>query len=216
MSNSSSNGKHVFSYFGVHGRAFVSRVAFHKAKMDVVDEKVNFKELVKRRTAPDGLDKVPLGQLPTLVLPNGKLYCQSMAIARYAGKKAGLYPSDPEQALAVDEILETIQELNDKLPQHADKDTRKQLREAFLKGDFQRYFKFFEKRIKESNGPFILGNEISIADLALYGVTDTYNSGMTEFFPAGCLNQNKILMDLIERVKNHPIVVASGQVKSKM
>ena len=35
--------------------------------------------------------KAPLGQVPTLEV-DGKIFCQSGAIARYCGKLAGLYP----------------------------------------------------------------------------------------------------------------------------
>ena len=43
--------------------------------------------------------KAPLGQLPSLEV-DGKIFCQSGAIARYCGKLAGLYPRHEDFAAA--------------------------------------------------------------------------------------------------------------------
>ena len=43
--------------------------------------------------------KAPLGQLPSLEA-EGKIFCQSGAIARYCGKLAGLYPRHQDLAAA--------------------------------------------------------------------------------------------------------------------
>ena len=43
--------------------------------------------------------KAPLGQLPSLEA-EGKIFCQSGAIARYCGKLAGLYPRHEDLAAA--------------------------------------------------------------------------------------------------------------------
>ena len=89
-------------------------------------------------------EKFPLGQMPVLTLPNGTVVTQSGAHARYAAKLAGrkqtqfflfspsffsntsytfflfhflllgLYPTDPEEALLVDEIAEVVSELTGK------------------------------------------------------------------------------------------------------
>jgi glutathione S-transferase len=62
-----------------------------------------------------------MGYMPTLRLDNGKVFSQSRAIARYAcklgGEAAPLYPSDPEEAMAVDEVLDMADELLGKCPQ---------------------------------------------------------------------------------------------------
>ena len=61
--------------------------------------------------------ETPYGQLPTLTLPNGKTYAQQRALLRYLGKITNgptgkkLYPSDPEQALAVDGCLDFLEDL---------------------------------------------------------------------------------------------------------
>jgi len=47
------------------------------------------------------------------------IFSQNVQIAalRYAGKKSGLYPADALQALAVDEILDIVQDILTKSPQ---------------------------------------------------------------------------------------------------
>ena len=48
--------------------------------------------------------------LPVLGV-DGKEFTQSLAQLRYAGKKAGLYPTADVDALAVDEILDITQDI---------------------------------------------------------------------------------------------------------
>ena len=61
-------------------------------------------------------DELPFGQVPTLRVGD-ELYCQSAAILRYAGRCAGLFPSDPESQLRCEMVLECIAEIGrDLLP----------------------------------------------------------------------------------------------------
>ena len=55
-----------------------------------------------------------VGLFPVLHV-DGVLVTQSDAITRYAGKLAGLYPTDPYQALLCDEVLSAVEDANIKL-----------------------------------------------------------------------------------------------------
>jgi glutathione S-transferase len=47
---------------------------------------------------------------------------QSSALIRWAGKKSGLYPADPDQAVFCDEIMDSLAELKSKVPRPTDKE----------------------------------------------------------------------------------------------
>jgi len=50
---------------------------------------VDFKQLAAARGPAGFNERVPLGQLPTLTLPDGSVHVQSASVARWAGKKGG-------------------------------------------------------------------------------------------------------------------------------
>ena len=55
--------------------------------------------------------KAPLGQFPTLEV-DGKVVCQTGAIARYCGKLGGFYPKDDDFAAAkIDELIDTATDI---------------------------------------------------------------------------------------------------------
>ena len=53
-----------------------------------------------------------------------------MAQLRYAGRLADLYPQDIEQALAVDVVLDTVQDIVQKTPNDHDQKKKKMMRQA--------------------------------------------------------------------------------------
>jgi glutathione S-transferase len=83
------------------------------------------REMFMELKGKDGYSEaVPLSQLPVLQLPSGETVCQSLAILKYAGKLSKLYPEDPSEALIVDEAIESIMELYNNAPNHAEEDAR--------------------------------------------------------------------------------------------
>ena len=61
--------------------------------------------------------------LPVLGV-DGKEFTQSLAQLRYAGKKAGLYPTADVDALAVDEILDITQDILTRSPSDSDENVK--------------------------------------------------------------------------------------------
>lgn len=108
------------------GRAFVARACFRIAGVPFEDETITFDEFKARRGEQGYSDTIPSGSLPVLTLPSGKVICQSGAILRYAAKLAKLYPTDnDEEALLIDEIVETCADIASSAPQHADPEVKK-------------------------------------------------------------------------------------------
>merc|ERR1712241_699523 len=88
-------------------RAEVSRLALHLGNVPFENVKVTFAE----RDALKEAGKAPLGAFPTMVV-DGKIVCQTGAIARYCGKLGGFYPKDDDFAAAkIDEIIDTTTDI---------------------------------------------------------------------------------------------------------
>lgn len=106
----------------------------------------------------------PFGALPILTVDDDKVYSQSDAILRYAGKLTGLYPECPMAAMKVDEILGGTHDLIlAVMSDRSEEGTKKALEEGI-----PRYAGALDKLYAaNTTGPYILGDQITIADLKL-------------------------------------------------
>lgn len=96
-------------YFDGAGRAEAVRILLHAAGLKFTDTRI------KGADWPELKKTTPLGFLPILKV-DGKSYCQSVALARYAAKKAGWYPKDDLEALVVDEVFDNLNDLMAQVP----------------------------------------------------------------------------------------------------
>lgn len=89
---------------------------------------------------------------------------QSMAMLRYAGKLAGLYPMDADLALTVDEVVDVVN--NDVMPAL---EVQQDSSDRFVREIVPRYVDVLDRRVGETSegGPFVLGDHVSIADLMI-------------------------------------------------
>ena len=116
-----------------------------------------------------------------LTLPDGTRFAQSESIARYAGKLCGMYPSDPLQALIVDEASAVANEALSKAPQHSDADEMKRLREEYGKGFLAKAMALLEARVASAGGgPFLLGATMTYSDLIVHGLVDMIVAGQID------------------------------------
>lgn len=150
----------------------------------------------------------PYGSLPTMMI-DGQEAAQSNALLRYCGKLAGLYPSDPLQALKVDEIIDAIGDLTAAVYRYKgeDKEKLKMEREKFCKEDAPRYFGGIEKRLEKfGSGPWAVGEEITIADLAISHAVTNIKCGILDHVPKDLLDCYPRGFKIYNMVKEHPKV----------
>jgi len=170
-------------YFAFRGRALACRVALFNAlgKDGWVDNRVSlprFKKAPKPEQNPDRVNsEYVTNNLPQLDLPCGTKVTQSHAIARYAAKLSpaselpthhvpDLYPSDPRKALVVDEAIAIVDQILLLTPKDDDSATRAKKREQYYQSGFLRVaMEVLEGRLKQSGGPYLLGKQLSLADL---------------------------------------------------
>ncbi|TMW63432.1 hypothetical protein Poli38472_002373 [Pythium oligandrum] len=154
-----------FSYFSFSGRGEITRLALVYGGIPFEDDRVDFVTFGELKQT------CPLGQLPLLEVDD-KTFPQSMAIARYAGRLAGIYPTDPLAALKVDVVLETMMELLVEVVQfvhhNMEAAEKEKKRSELTKARLPQIYSSIEKHVE---GEYLLGNVISLGDLHLFDIT---------------------------------------------
>mmetsp|Transcript_27151 Transcript_27151/g.40103 ORF Transcript_27151/g.40103 Transcript_27151/m.40103 type:complete len:207 (-) Transcript_27151:147-767(-) len=160
----STNRKHELLYFDGPGRAETIRICLHAGGVDFTDTRFQGKDW------PSIKPTTPLGSVPVLKV-DGVSHCQSVSLARYAGKLGGFYPLENHlEALIVDEAMDSMNELMAAAPQNSDETELLKLRKEFQEGAMTKYATFLEGLIQSNGGTGFVSTP-SIADLTLWGGT---------------------------------------------
>mmetsp|Transcript_6087 Transcript_6087/g.9519 ORF Transcript_6087/g.9519 Transcript_6087/m.9519 type:complete len:204 (+) Transcript_6087:69-680(+) len=181
------------TYFDVKARAEPIRLALAVGKIEFEDERLAREAFIKRK--PD----LPFGSLPTMNIGE-KQFAQSNALLRYAGKLAGLYPSDALEALKVDQILDAAEDTLGALrPSFSAKDEEKKLsmRKEFMENAFPRYVSGIESLVE---GKWAVGDKMTIADLVLYQLKDTFTSGFLDGIPKNAFDEYSKISSVADAV----------------
>ena len=131
------------------------------------------------------------GALPEMTLPDGTVITDSVAMLRLVGEadeEGKLYPSDVAKRLKIDQILGLVGDLStawvpslylgmgrpQKFGHPSDWTSEEQegvvksVRTAFVKEELPIFMGYFEEVLKKSNGGFLTGEDLTIADLSAY------------------------------------------------
>jgi glutathione S-transferase len=174
------------NYFDMHGgRAEPVRLALHIGGVAFEDHRFTFPEFAEFRKS------TPFGQVPTLHV-DGTQFTQSDALLRYAGKLAGLYPTDPLQALHCDEVTYVVEEAGAKLGPtfRMSGEEQKAARLALVHGSMPVYLGWLQQRLRAQGGEFFADSRLTVADLKVFIDVRALNSGRFDHVPT----------DLVERV----------------
>ena len=174
------------SYFDFHGgRAEPARLALSVGGIAFEDHRFAFPEFAELRKS------TPFGQVPTLHV-DGFQVTQSDAITRYAGKLAGIYPTDAFQALLCDEVLSVIEDASIKLVPtfRMTGDAQKEARLALVNDSMPVYLAWLQSSLLAQGGEFFADHRLTIADLKVFVDVNGLNSGRLDHVPT----------DLVEKV----------------
>jgi len=174
-------------YLEFPGRAQAIRDTLQIGRIDFVDEHMTVDQFRDCRAAGE----FPFGGIPVLVIETSagqQCVAQSNAILRFAGRLTGLYPlDDPLQALKVDEALGVGEDINCLLgPSLHEQDTdRKMAMRKLLAEETLPFWMDCFERLLVANGSsgFIVGNDLTIADLKLYWIIDWLTMGILDGIP---------------------------------
>ncbi len=226
---SSASPKITLTYFPIGGRAEPIRLACAVSGIPFTNKVLSPPEFKKVKPT------LPLGQLPVLELDYGvmkKTLTQSTAMLRWIGKLGGLYPKDDDiSAMEIDEILSVMDELREPLvlsikgavkvllsdDTEFTQEEKLAIRERWMNTTLPRFLGFIEKKLMENEGSkWIQGNDISIADLALYCELEWVSSGVLDGIPKDVLvGTYPACLKLMEDVKSHERVKSWKEKYSK-
>ena len=150
----------------------------------------------------------PWGNLPTFELEGRPALGQTNAILSYIGRQHGLLPSDPWEVAVHESLLAAGEELRGEVVpvmRMKDKDASVAARQALATGYLPAWGSFVEAQLGE--GPFVGGEQISVADIKLFIVSKWFTSGIFDHVPAEVFDHCPKLLAVQRAVREHPRVV---------
>jgi prostaglandin-H2 D-isomerase / glutathione transferase len=174
------------SYFDMHGgRGEPVRLTLAIGGVAFEDHRFAFPQFAGVRQT------TPFGQVPVMYV-DGVQVTQSDSLLRYAGKLAGLYPSDPMQALLCDEVTYVVEEANVKLGPtfRMSGEEQKTARLALVNGSMPVYLGWLQTQLLARGGEYFADNRLTVADLKVFVDVHCLNSGRLDHVPT----------DLVEKV----------------
>lgn len=162
--------KPKLTYFQVRGRAELTRLTFAAGGVDFEDERVSLAEMRRRKAEGE----LTFGQMPTLTV-GGRMYAQSYSIAKYAAKLGGLLSADPLVALAVEQVVDTTEDVRSKfvpirympLTPEQRLDKYKDFFGVTLPALLANFEKLFDGA---GSSGFLVGDSLSLADIAVFNM----------------------------------------------
>lgn len=178
------------TYFDMKGRAESVRLAFTIGDVEFEDERIAGPEFQERREK----GTFPFKSLPAMTV-DGETYAESDGLLRYAGKLSGLYPECAKAAMKVDMVVSVLETIISSLF----KSNTSEARSAFVNETIPRYVGAINDMYKKSDGPYLIGDKLSIADLKVYCTLIPLNDAKTlDHVPAGTIEEYKALMKMFE------------------
>ena len=196
---------HELVYFAVAGRAEIIRICLSIAKIDWKDTRFQFKDW------PTIKPTTPLGSAPILKINNVD-HVQSMALARYAARLAGLYPEEnPLNALVIDEVMDSVNELISKIPRvAADPKELETLRKEYQANIMPKYAAFLEGVIQRNGGVGIVAPspKITVGDMAINAAIKSLSSGELDHIDPKFFESYPGIMATSKMVDNNALIKA--------
>jgi len=192
------------TYFDTNGgRGEVLRIALHTAGIAFDDDRVTFAEFSANRA------KLRFGAVPVMEI-DGDTFTQSNALARFIGRKAGLYPEDALQALYCDETMDVVEDA-----QHAigatfglEGDALKNAREKLVAGRLTTYLRGLGELL-DRGGDYFAAGRLTVADLKVLMLVRWVDSGGLDHVPKDLVaSVAPGLAEHRKRIENEPAVTA--------
>lgn len=163
------------TYFDGPGRAEVIRLTLAAGGVAFEDKRfASGEEFAAMKPS------LPFGQVPILEV-DGEVFSQSQGILRLAGRLSGLYPEDAKAAARVDMVTESCVDVANGFAKilfgPLEGDEKKAALVEHGKKVLPGFFAAIEARIAAngSDSGFIVGDAITIADVAVFNLLDSMN-----------------------------------------
>ena len=183
-------------------RAEIARLSLFIGNIEFEDVRITSDEFqrVKSNGQLDNGIKIPFNQLPCLVVDNVSI-AQTGGIARFCGKLANLYPqNDNLKAAKIDQFIDIATDLTELISK-----TKVEDRKNLSVGELTRKLSILNKSMELSNG-YLVGNTISIADIAIWRLMGWITSGSLDGIPLDVLKDHNNISKICLLVDKHPKV----------
>ena len=199
--------KTTITYFDFPGsRGEECRLALHLAGVEFTDERLKGPEFAARKA------ELPFGALPVLTVEGQAPLAQTNVILRLIGREHGLHPSEPWVVVREEAIMEAVEDLRHHMGPMArikDPDEKRRAREEAAGGYLQQWATFVERQLAAiSDGPFVSGGAVHVADLKLFVALSPYLKGSIDHVPTDVFARYRRLVGVHDAVKAHPGVQA--------
>ncbi|KAL9962484.1 hypothetical protein ACROYT_G031589 [Oculina patagonica] len=169
-------------YFDVRGAGEVCRLAFAAANVEFEDIRFSVAGDREEWQKEKASGRPPLGQVPFIVTPEGKVLGQSSAITKYICKQAGLSPTDSFDEALADMITDGIADLKSGLGKiHFERDEAKkeELTKDMLENTLPTRLQKFETILKDRNEGkgFFVGDKLSYPDIDFFDLMNIFTRG---------------------------------------
>ena len=151
-------------YFNFTGRGELIRLVLAAANQKYEDHRFKEGEWATFK------EQTPFGQCPAVTI-DGKMYGQTFAICTYFAREAGLYGKSNLDGLGIDQWVQLVGDIfMAGVKAHFEKDEAKkaELNKELLEVSSPKYMGYFEKALGESKSGYLVGDALSLADIAVY------------------------------------------------
>ncbi|KAF2904005.1 hypothetical protein ILUMI_02176 [Ignelater luminosus] len=153
----------------------------------------------ERENWPNLKPNMPFGQVPVLEV-NGKLAHQHVAMARYLAKQVKLVGKDDWEDLEIDAIVETINDLRQKIffyyyEQHLE--SRRSQKELFFRETLPYYLERLDAIAKNNNGHLAVG-KLTWADVFFVSFIEYFNFLLNQEVIANYPNLQLVEKNVVE------------------
>ncbi|KNZ55661.1 hypothetical protein VP01_261g3 [Puccinia sorghi] len=198
------------TYFDAKGRAESIRLALHISGIPFTDERLTREQFASKK------ESLPFGQVPVLTVDD-KVIPQEVAILQYIGRLSGLYPSDREEALNVDIMINVTNDFYGSMIVFymPDGQAKTEMKKMVIGEKIPKLLDYLEKNLGKSGTTFCAGDKLTIADLRLYSIITAFKSGMLDGFPVELVDKYPHVTKLYHAVHGHEKVASWNKTQEK-
>jgi len=186
------------TYFPLAGRGEATRLALTIGSVDFIDERIPFSDWKEFKPT------TPWASMPLLTLSDGTILAQQRSILRFVGKETGLYPTGSVLAAKVDELLDAIEDIIEKIMSTDESDRKAALEVGgLIHGMISKADVFIKNN---GSGGHTVGDKMTIADISTYCMFSNIISGLFEGAPANSLDGFAHIQACRKLVRKDPAV----------
>nr|WRX05928.1 GSTS1h [Helicoverpa armigera] len=158
-------------YFDLNGLAEPLRYLLHYTKQEFED----YRHDIATWPDPKIKESLPFGQFPVYE-EDGRVLCQTLAIAKYVARGTDLIPSDPWENALAEQAVYSITDYHKNVIaciQEQDREKKSEMKNKLINETIEYYFSRLNKLLNENGGYF--SGKLSWVEFVLCGTIEASN-----------------------------------------